>query len=107
MSSTPPVGTPGLLSVVNPLASIQKNIISGMTPAQGVLLQDTQLEFVEDIFEEQTPMNVLREGGVGTFGLGSGPGYFDLGYSLLKRRIIITVGVDGKGFVCCALGCAI
>jgi hypothetical protein len=72
MSSTPTAATPGLLSVVNLLASIQQNssIAPSSTALEGV--QATQLLFEDDMHMAPTPLKVEKEGDIGTLGMAGG-----------------------------------
>jgi hypothetical protein len=72
MSSIHTAVTPGLFSVANLLASIQKN--SSMIPASTAPeeLPATQLLFEDDMHMAPTPLKVEKEGDLGTLELPGG-----------------------------------
>jgi hypothetical protein len=79
MSVTPPVGTPGTVSVPGLLASIESNVGGVPTPAAAGL-QGTQLLYYDDLLTGPTLVNNEREGGLGSLGL---PGGVTKGVSLV------------------------
>jgi hypothetical protein len=74
MSATPPVGTPGTMSVTNLIASMQRDMTNAPMPAAAATdLQGTHvLYYGEQISGPSPVVKVEREGGLSTFGLPGG-----------------------------------
>jgi hypothetical protein len=76
MSATPPVGTPGAMSVTNLIASMQRYMTKAppaTAAAAATDLQRTHLKnYEEQISGPSHAVKVEREGGVGTFRLPGG-----------------------------------
>jgi hypothetical protein len=72
MSDTPPVGTPGTMSVSDLIASMQRDMANALTLTVAAAdLQGTQLLYSEEHIMGPSPaVEAEREGGLGTFGWG-------------------------------------
>jgi hypothetical protein len=76
MSATPPVGTPGTMSVTNLIASTQRDMTKAppqATAAATDLQEGAHLMYYEEQISGPSPaVKVEREGGLGMFGLRGG-----------------------------------
>jgi hypothetical protein len=109
ISDTPPVGTPGTISVTNLIDSMQRDTTKAPPPAAATGLQGTQLMYYEEQISGPSPaVKVEREGGLGTFGF-SGVGVsmachwcFSL-REMDKDYVWVKLGVTGCA--CCRREC--
>jgi hypothetical protein len=96
MSATPPVGTPGTMSVKNLIASMQRDMTKAPPPPPPATtdLQGTPLmDYEEQISGPSPAVKVEREGGLGTFGLpGGGYQWCAIGASLSGKCTRILFG---------------
>jgi hypothetical protein len=106
MSATPPVGTPGTMSVTHLIASMQRDMTKAPPPATVAAadLQGTQLMYYEEQILGSSPaVKVEREGALGKFGLPGGVSMachwcFSL-REMDKDSVWVELGV--KGCACC------
>jgi hypothetical protein len=93
MSATPPVGTPGTMSVTNIIVSMKQDMTNAPPPAVAATdLQGTQLTYYEEQISGPSPaVKVEREGGLGTFG-------FRGGINVNGVPLVLLSPVNGQGF---------
>jgi hypothetical protein len=112
MYATPPVGTPGTMSVTNLIASMQRGMMKAppaTAAATATDLQGTQLMYYEEHMSGPPPtVKVEREDGLGTFGFPGGSSMschwcFFL-REMEKDSVCVELGVTGCA--CCRRECA-